>query len=64
MERVPQTLDPKEFDVAYKSASFKPKDEVVQNMKIPSHFQTMYRSEFNQKEMVKKKVKPRMPFIY
>ena len=66
MERNPKTLDPNQmmFSNVYKSKSFKPKEEIVQNMEIPSHFQTMYRSEFNQKEMIKRKFKQRMPIIY
>ena len=64
MERTSHMFNPKDmlFSDVYKARSFKPKDEVVENMVIPVHFQTIYRNEFDKKEMIKRKLKKRVPF--
>lgn len=65
MERTAKMFNPKEmqFSDAYKAKSYKPKDEVVENMVIPIHFQTTYRNEFDKKEMIKRKLKKRLHMI-
>lgn len=39
----------------YKTLSCRPKQDVVKNLVNPSHFQTMYRHEFVQKPLIRKK---------
>ena len=65
MERTTKMYNPQEmqFTDVYKAKSYKPKDEVVENMVIPVHFQTTYRNEFDKKEMIKRRLKKRLHIV-
>lgn len=62
-----RNLSPNPLDSAhpefFKTISYKPRHEVPDNMSIPSHFNTIYRSEFIKKEMVKRKPRRKIPLF-
>mmetsp|Transcript_20154 Transcript_20154/g.17853 ORF Transcript_20154/g.17853 Transcript_20154/m.17853 type:complete len:217 (+) Transcript_20154:300-950(+) len=49
---------------AYIANSMKPKYELVQNMKIPAQFDTIYRNEYVKKPMVKRKKIKKKPLVW